>query len=112
MKEDGAHPQQGGGGPTGVQILFYGRGTGGNALWIGDLGGPPPHGQGPGGVSGPGGKTADRTAPAEGTGREVDIHLGSDSTGEGKVLEGGGIHKAAPEHNRIAYCYTITVRPV
>ena len=31
-----------------------------------------------GGVSDPGGDTDDRTAPAEDTGREVEIHLGGD----------------------------------
>ena len=63
-----------------------------SALWIGDLGGHTPHGQGPGGVSGPGGKTADRTAPTEETEQEVDIHLGGKDTGGGGVLDDGVIH--------------------
>ena len=80
------HPQQGGGGAAGVRILFYGRGAGGAALWIGDLRGHPPHGQGPGGGLGPGGEAADGTAPAEDTGLDVDIHLGGDSIEEAGLL--------------------------
>ena len=34
LEEDGAHPQQGGGGAAGVRIIFQGRGIGGTALWI------------------------------------------------------------------------------
>ena len=46
----------------------------------------PPHGQGPGVVSGPSGYTADETAPAEETEWEVDIHFGSDGTRGGGFL--------------------------
>ena len=49
-----------------------------------------------GGVSGPGGKTVDGTAPAEDTGWEVDIHLSGDGKEEGRVLDDGRIHPAAP----------------
>ena len=49
LEVDVAHPQQGGGGATGVQILFKCYGTGGTTIQIGYLGGHPPHGQGPGG---------------------------------------------------------------
>ena len=78
LKEDDAHPQQGGGGAAGVRHLFKCCGTGGTALQIEYLCGHLLHGQGPGGVSGPLGKTADRTAPAEDTEQEVEIHIGSD----------------------------------
>ena len=37
LEEDGTHPQQGGGGPTCVRIIFKGRGTRDDNLWIGDL---------------------------------------------------------------------------
>ena len=47
-------------------------------------------------VSGTGGETIDRTAPAEDTGREVDTHLKGDGTGGVRVLDDGGIHQAAP----------------
>ena len=50
------------------------------------MGGHPPYGQGPGGVSGPGGKTDDGTTPAEGTVRDVEIHLGVVGKGGGGVL--------------------------
>ena len=73
---------------------------------------PPPHGQGPGGFLGPGGKTTYGTAPVEDTGQEVDIHLGNDGTGRGRVLENGGIHQADPEHSRIVHCFASTVRLV
>ena len=36
------------------------------AIWSGNLGGHPPHGNGPGGVSYPGGETDDGTDPTEG----------------------------------------------
>ena len=75
---------------------FLGRSAGGAALRIGDLGGHPSHVQCHGGGSGPGGETSDRTALAEDTGREVDIHLSGDGTGGGGVLDDGGIHQAAP----------------
>ena len=52
MEEDDVNPQQGGGGGgTGVRLIFKSRGAGGAALRIGDLGGNPPHGKGPVGVS-------------------------------------------------------------
>ena len=74
MEEDVAHPQQGGGGATGVWIIFKGCGTGGTALSIGDLGGHISHRQGPGEGSGPGSETADGTATGKDTGREVEIN--------------------------------------
>ena len=40
-------------------------------------------------VSGPGGKTADRMAPAEDSEQEVEIHLSSDGTGGGGGIGGG-----------------------
>ena len=73
---------------------------------------PPPHGQGPGGVSDPVGETADRTAPEEDSVQEVEIHLVSGGKGGGGVLDNGGIRQAAPEHNRTVHRYAITVRPV
>ena len=78
----------------------------------GDLGGHPPHGQVPGGVSYPGGETADRTAPTEDNVRDVLIHLGGGGKGGDGVLDDGGIRQAEPEHGRTVYRYTITVRPV
>ena len=72
----------------------------------------PPAWSRPWGVSGPGGKTADRTAPSEDTRREVDIYLGGNGTGRCRVLDNGGINQATPEHSCTLYCYTITVRPV
>ena len=57
--------------------------------------GHPPHGQGPGEVSDPGGNTADRTSTAEDTGREVEIHLGGGGKGGGGILDNGGVYKAA-----------------
>ena len=72
----------------------------------------PPHGQGPGGGSGSGGKTTYRTAPAEDTKREVEIHLSGDGTVGSGGRGGGGIHQAFPEHGRTVHCYAITVRPV
>ena len=65
-----------------------------------------------GGGSGPGVKTADRTAPVEDTGREVGIHIGGDSKGRGKVIEDGGIYQVSPEHGRTVHSYAITIRPV
>ena len=112
MEEDDINTQQGGGGAAGVHILFKSRGAGGDDLRIGDLGGHPPHGKCPGGVSGPYGKTADEVAPAAETGREVDVHLGGKGKGGGRVTEYGGIHPAALEHGRIVHRYAITVRPV
>ena len=71
LEEDSTHPYQGEGGAS-----FKGRGAGGAALWIGDLGGHPYHGQGPVGVSGPGDETPDGTSPVEDTGRDLDTQLG------------------------------------
>ena len=77
LEEYGTHPQQGGGGPAGVRLLFKGRGTGGASLRIGDLGGQPLHGQVPEGVSDPGVETSYRTASTEDTVREVDMAFSS-----------------------------------
>ena len=77
--------------------------------WVGDY---PRMGKALGGVSVQGGKTDDRTAPAEDTRQEVEIHLGGDGTGGGGGLGGGGIHQALPEHGHTVNCYAITVRPV
>ena len=62
--------------------------------------------------SDPGGETDDGTAPAEDTGREVEIHLGGGGKGGGKILDDGGIYQAAAEHGCTVHCYVITVRPV
>ena len=80
MEEDDKNPQQGGGDTASVRIIFQSRGAGGAAIWITDLGGQPPHGKGPGGVSEPGGETSDRADPMEETRREVDIHIGEART--------------------------------
>ena len=63
MEEGEYNPQQGGGGAAGVRIFLSSRGGVGVALWIGDLGGHPPHGKGPGGVPVPGGVNAGGVAP-------------------------------------------------
>ena len=47
-EEDNTNTQQVGGRATGVRILLKRRGADGAALPIRDLGGHPPHGQGPG----------------------------------------------------------------
>ena len=65
-----------------------------------------------GGGSGPGSETVDRTAPAEGTGQEVDTHLGGEGKGGGGVLEDVVIHPEVPEHGHTVHHYAITVRPV
>ena len=65
-----------------------------------------------GGVSDPGGETADGTSPVEDTVQEVEIHLGGGGKGGGVILEDGGVYQAAAEHGRTVHCYAITVRPV
>ena len=92
--------------------MFWGRGPGGAALRSGDLGGHPPQGQGPGGVSYPGGNTAYGLAPAEDTRREVEIKLGNSGKGGGRIIDEGGVYQAAAEHSRTVHCYKITVRTV
>ena len=100
-----AHPQQGGSGAAGLWIILKGRCPGGNALQSGDLGGNPLHGKIPGGVSYPGGESADGNAPAEDVGREVEIHFGG-------ILDNGGVYQAAAEHGRTVHRYAINFRPV
>ena len=51
-----------------VKLILKVRGAGGAFIKIGELGGHPLHGQGPGWVSGPGVETVDGTDPAEDTG--------------------------------------------
>ena len=63
-------------------------------------------------ISYPGVETADRKAPTEDNGRDVEIHLGGDGKGGGGFPDNGGICVAVPEHSRTVYCYKITVRPV
>ena len=48
----------------------------------------------------------------EDNGQEVDIQIGSNGKGGGRVLDDEGIHPAAAEHVRTVHHYTITVRPV
>ena len=55
---------------------------------------------------------ADGTAPVGDTGREVEIHLGSGSTGGDSILDYGGVYQAVAEHGCTVHCYTIIVRPV
>ena len=76
------------------------------------MGGHPPHGQVPVGVSDPGGETDDRKAHAVENGRDVEIHLGGGGKGGGGVLDDTGISQVAPEHGCTLYRYVITVRPV
>ena len=64
MEEDDANPKQGGGSAAGIRIIFLSRDAGGSSLQIGDLGSHPTHGKFPGGVSGPGGETADGASRA------------------------------------------------
>ena len=47
LEQNILHPQQGGSGTAGAQGVFKGCGSGGTALWSGDLGGHHPPGQGP-----------------------------------------------------------------
>ena len=65
-----------------------------------------------GGVSGPGGKTADGAAPAAETERDVGVHLVGNGNGGVRFTEYGGLYPEAPEHGRTVNCYAITVRPV
>ena len=112
LEEDGAHLQQGRGGArvssfffkVMVQaVLLFGSET-----WV-----VTPHvGKALGGVSGPGGETADGTALAEDTRGEGDIHLVGDGIGGGGVVDDEGIHKAVLEHGRTVHRCEITVRPV
>ena len=94
MKEDDSNDQQGRGGAMSVQFLLKSRGAGGDALWIRDPGGHHPHGKCPGGVSGPGGKTADGRLPRKKPDRKWKYTL------------------AVPEHGRTLHCYEFTVRTV
>ena len=48
MEEDGENLQKVEGRAVGVQIFLLSCGAGGVALWRGDMGGHPLHGQGPG----------------------------------------------------------------
>ena len=45
-----------------------------------------------GGGSEPGGDMDDGTYPAEDTGREVEIHLGSGGKGGGGIIDNGGLY--------------------
>ena len=47
-----------------LSVFFLIHGAGNVSLQLGDLVGHPPHGQGPGGVTGPGGTNYDEEAPA------------------------------------------------
>ena len=60
------------------------------------MGGHPPHGNGPGGVSDSGGERSDGTAPVEENGQDVKIHHGGGGKGGGGFLDNGGICQAAP----------------
>ena len=55
---------------------------------------------------------SDRTAPAEDTGQEVEIHLGGVGKGGGGILDGEGVYQVTAEHGCTVHCYAITVRPV
>ena len=74
--------------------------------------GHPPHGQGPRGVSEPGGDIADGTAPAEDTGQEVEIHLRGGGKGEGVILDDGVLYQVVAEYSSTVHLYDIPVRPV
>ena len=112
MEEDVPDTNQGGSDASGVRLLLKSRDTGGTDLRIGDLGGHPLNGHGPGGVSDPGGKTTDRTAPAEDNELDMEIHLDGGGKRGGGFLDDGGICQSALENGCTVYCYTITVRPV
>ena len=68
-------------------FFFYGCGPGVTSLRSGDLGGHPPHGQGHGGFSEPGGETSDWTDPAEDTRQELEIHPGGGGKGGCEILD-------------------------
>ena len=50
---------------------------------------PPPHGQGPGGVTRPGGMVSDGVSLAEENRREVGLHLVGNGKGGGGVIDNG-----------------------
>ena len=93
-------------------ILVLCCGPGGTALWRKYLGGQPPIGQGPGGVSYPGCETANRTSSGEDTGREAEIHLGGGRKVGSGIIDNGGVYQAAEEHVHAVHHYAITVRPM
>ena len=96
VEEYVADTQQGGSDILGVRLPFKSRDTGGTSLWSGDLGGHPPHGNGPGGDSDLVGETDDETAPAEGNIQDVDIHLVGDGKECGGFTDDGGIRHTVP----------------
>ena len=65
-----------------------------------------------GGGSYPGVDTSDRTAPAEDTGQEVEIHLSGSINGGGGIIDGVGVYQSAEERGRTVHCYAIAIRPV
>ena len=76
------------------------------------MGGHPPYGQGPGGVSFPGGDMDDGKSPAEDNIWDVEIHLGRGSKGGGGVLDDIVIRQVDPEQVHTVYRYAITFRPL
>ena len=75
------------------------------------MGGNPLYGQGNGGVSDPRGETADKTDPAEDTGRELEIHFSVSGKRGCGIIDDVGVYQAVAEHVRKVHRYTITARP-
>ena len=58
--------------------------------------GHPLHGQGPGGVSDPGGETSDVKYPTEGNGQDMEVHLVGGGKGSGGFPDNGEIRQLVP----------------
>ena len=66
--------------PKGLGGIFQGSGTGGAAIWVGDVGAEPPHGTGPGNIPTWGSKedNGDTAKETGGGGMGIPTAVGSD----------------------------------
>ena len=104
MEENDKYPEQGVGEAAGVWLIIQSCRPVGIALRCGGMGGYPPHGTRPGGVSIPGGAATDGAAAKSEVGWDMGVHLDGGGNIGGRVQADGELHSAKEEYGHSVYC--------
>ena len=91
---------------------FCGIGSGGHAIWVGDVGHDTEHWEGLGRIPLQSGPQYDREKTSESTGRWMGVYPSGGSDGGGGIAGGGYLRIPSPEHSRKVHCNQAHYGPV